>query len=1215
MESNIELNEMAAGSDNQEVEMRTTGEEIDDMEVGAKSIDAGSDNASPVAKVEPMEDAIWAGEEISNDENDDKEAVVEDGAVNASSSENQCGQAGTKTHEVANDVINETDGALKDSAVDDTCEAMEQCKAQCVSDTVKEETLENLGDHAEEIQAPSVGDATKVQTLENFGDTAEEMQPRSVSDAAKEISCEDVSDDAMEQVDDAVEAHQTDSASVAAKENAIQSTQGDEIISFEPNSGKKEDKPALSLQDANIKASSNMTVSKAVALHDTEEGELDYEEEEITDTTQHHHEDQEEGEIMDDKDAEGSEEGEIVSDEDDQQDCSKKTEKEEGEVNDDDLEEGQLDEELERGHRPRTLCKYYDAGTCRWGVSCRFLHPGINDKGNYLMHRPPGMYPTAFGKPPPPSEISPISSVMARGPIFATLDPPPIAMDVDRVPAPAKESAWERGLKKAKEIKLKSQKRREEDEQFDEKRMNLSLKEFQKEQDRPVTASRREQWRPPGFERDSQPDKYSQRNSRQADIRHQEANNERRFGRNRKSPPRRYDVDRDKGSRVHEADREKPRDMDRERFVRMHRRRSFTPPERRREKEKDRNRERDKPDSKRDRGTGPSSDVPTGKDKVTTPLMEENKVKAKEDVGNEKKSEELSVGAPRALEAEQWRDPWMRTQSAPIVKSPERKLPSLLATSLDEIIASGDSSVSDSDSDSDESDESGSGSDSESKASSDENAQKAGVKEVAKPSSVAAPIKEPRVATSASAPIKDPRLKTAPSKDSAPKRDLPQQQPQKDRVSGRMADRKMDKTAPYPQRPNRDPRDYDRRPRPDEFMDRRGRDRVDERDRRYRDRRDGYGQNANQFPPWNDARQADSSWQRGGYNSPFMNAGYRGMPDRPTDSRRPEGDPRLWKGERERGGRRNSPVRSPHEPAYSRKPAGGVRDPRRRPQSVNMTGDKDRKQPSQDAKEPSPAKEKRRHSPKQKDPRIRNSSMDGLNRSDDNKGTKESAGKGDRSVPPKDKRVDAKPEPVIQQAKKTVEKSAVVPKETSTTTTTTFIQSDISEDEFQSPKYAESVSDSDSDSDTGSESDESESEVESEAGNASPSENELSNSDSDDSDSEKQSSSDEENVVSSLTKKVAEKKKKATKMSPSMVKTLSSSDKVAKSQTLRNDNSFSNRSDTKLQTGQKRSLSARNSSTAVSKTSASKTVSRKDELLKELKAIEDAIARKRAKIE
>ena len=39
------------------------------------------------------------------------------------------------------------------------------------------------------------------------------------------------------------------------------------------------------------------------------------------------------------------------------------------------------------------------------------------------MHRPVGMYPTAFGKPPPPSELGPLNNMMLRGPPFPVPGP------------------------------------------------------------------------------------------------------------------------------------------------------------------------------------------------------------------------------------------------------------------------------------------------------------------------------------------------------------------------------------------------------------------------------------------------------------------------------------------------------------------------------------------------------------------------------------------------------------------------------------------------------------------------------------------------------------------------------------------------------------------------------------------------------------------------
>ncbi|GBP58116.1 Zinc finger CCCH domain-containing protein 18 [Eumeta japonica] len=112
------------------------------------------------------------------------------------------------------------------------------------------------------------------------------------------------------------------------------------------------------------------------------------------------------------------------------------------------LEEGEVSDEGERRpeeSEPRPVCRFYSRGACTWGVSCRFLHPGVTDKGNYSMfdvvrgvpvHAPPG-YPA-------------------------------------REPAPP-ESAWERGLRTAKEMLRIANKRKEQDMDFEEKKLHLSV--------------------------------------------------------------------------------------------------------------------------------------------------------------------------------------------------------------------------------------------------------------------------------------------------------------------------------------------------------------------------------------------------------------------------------------------------------------------------------------------------------------------------------------------------------------------------------------------------------------------------------------------------------------------------------------------------------------------------------------------------------------------
>lgn len=51
---------------------------------------------------------------------------------------------------------------------------------------------------------------------------------------------------------------------------------------------------------------------------------------------------------------------------------------------DEELEEGEVtDEDDARPEEtePRPVCRFFSRGQCTWGASCRFLHPGVTDKG------------------------------------------------------------------------------------------------------------------------------------------------------------------------------------------------------------------------------------------------------------------------------------------------------------------------------------------------------------------------------------------------------------------------------------------------------------------------------------------------------------------------------------------------------------------------------------------------------------------------------------------------------------------------------------------------------------------------------------------------------------------------------------------------------------------------------------------------------------------
>lgn len=151
------------------------------------------------------------------------------------------------------------------------------------------------------------------------------------------------------------------------------------------------------------------------------------------------------------------------------------------------------DEKRPEETEPRPICRFYTRGQCTWGMSCRFLHPGVTDKGNYTMFdmvrgngggaREPPMPDYRVERIPPvhlPPSIVPLHHHPAYGlPPLARI-PPPVASAASD---PAAESPWERGLRNAKEMLRKANKRKEQDIDFEEKKMHLTLTPEELEKD------------------------------------------------------------------------------------------------------------------------------------------------------------------------------------------------------------------------------------------------------------------------------------------------------------------------------------------------------------------------------------------------------------------------------------------------------------------------------------------------------------------------------------------------------------------------------------------------------------------------------------------------------------------------------------------------------------------------------------------------------------
>ncbi|CAC5396642.1 ZC3H18 [Mytilus coruscus] len=181
--------------------------------------------------------------------------------------------------------------------------------------------------------------------------------------------------------------------------------------------------------------------------------------------------DEDEDEVgKDEKDKfEDSKDGEEKKDLNEREDGEHDSDKDDGEVeDDDDCEEGEIKEPGSRKPFVKPTCRFFMRGLCTWGSNCRFLHPGVNDKGNYRLFEEPG----DKSAPPPWEE-------MEEEDLPPPPPPPPKAAPV--------ESAWERGLRHAKELRKKAHKRKEQEPDFEEKKLNLSVdeeREFNKENDR-----------------------------------------------------------------------------------------------------------------------------------------------------------------------------------------------------------------------------------------------------------------------------------------------------------------------------------------------------------------------------------------------------------------------------------------------------------------------------------------------------------------------------------------------------------------------------------------------------------------------------------------------------------------------------------------------------------------------------------------------------------
>ncbi|KAI2580079.1 zinc finger CCCH-type containing 18, partial [Homo sapiens] len=127
----------------------------------------------------------------------------------------------------------------------------------------------------------------------------------------------------------------------------------------------------------------------------------------------------------------------------DEEDRASEPKSQDQDSEDDDLEEGEVKDPSDRKVRPRPTCRFFMKGNCTWGMNCRFIHPGVNDKGNYSLITKADPFPPNGAPPLGPHPLMPANPW--GGPVVDEILPPP-------PPEPPTESAWERGLRHAKEV-------------------------------------------------------------------------------------------------------------------------------------------------------------------------------------------------------------------------------------------------------------------------------------------------------------------------------------------------------------------------------------------------------------------------------------------------------------------------------------------------------------------------------------------------------------------------------------------------------------------------------------------------------------------------------------------------------------------------------------------------------------------------------------------
>ncbi|XP_039496649.1 zinc finger CCCH domain-containing protein 18 [Drosophila santomea] len=382
---------------------------------------------------------------------------------------------------------------------------------------ISHEDLSDVSDlEGEEKRAPSKNslhpadeiedDAISNDSLPTLGEEDDVEQKQSKQNG-KASSGDEIKTTAKEtHSDDASNGHQR--APAPALEEDLVKTHDDDALDFEAEEGEcpeqaKEPPPMESKANESNQAKSTAKVSQD---EDDDDGEVDCDEEEGDDN---------------DKRKDGAGNGSLEDGEEAKGKASVSTSPSQDKEDDEELEEGEVSDEDEKRPEetePKPVCRFYTRGQCTWGMSCRFLHPGVTDKGNYTMFeslvRSVPMQGGSAGASAPAAASS-SAAARAGGSAYSSHasasadyhdyrnERPPLHHRPALLHAPSiygahvhdartllpdgapvvVENAWERGLRTAKEMMRKANKRKEQDMDFEDKKMNLTLSPDEMEKD------------------------------------------------------------------------------------------------------------------------------------------------------------------------------------------------------------------------------------------------------------------------------------------------------------------------------------------------------------------------------------------------------------------------------------------------------------------------------------------------------------------------------------------------------------------------------------------------------------------------------------------------------------------------------------------------------------------------------------------------------------